>query len=56
MEIIRLKPCDDLDGVSDEMTEETLNSGKEKMKLRTERLLIMNNLRRKELINLMKEE
>ena len=28
----RLKPCGDLDGGSDEMAEENLNSGKEKMK------------------------
>ena len=26
------EPCDDLDGGSDEMAEENLNSGKEKMK------------------------
>ena len=32
MEIIRLRPCDDLDGVSDEMAEENVNFGKEKMK------------------------
>ena len=32
MKRIRLKPCDDLDEGSDEMPEETLNSGKEKMK------------------------
>ena len=31
-ERIRLKPCDDSDGGSDEMAKETLNSGKEKMK------------------------
>ena len=32
----KIKACDDLDGVSDEMAEENLNSGKEKMKtLRT---------------------
>ena len=28
----KIKPCDDLDGGSDEMAEENLNSGKEKMK------------------------
>ena len=32
MKRIRLKPCGDLDGVSDEMDDERLNSGKEKMK------------------------
>ena len=32
MERIRLRPCDDLDGVSDEMAEENVNFGKEKMK------------------------
>ena len=32
MERIRLRPCDDIDGVSDEMAEENLDSGKEKMK------------------------
>ena len=31
-ERIRLKLCDDLDGGSDEIAEENLNSGKEKMK------------------------
>ena len=28
----KIKPCSDLDGGSDEMAEEDLNSGKEKMK------------------------
>ena len=28
----KIKPCDDSDGGSDEMAEENLNSGKEKMK------------------------
>ena len=32
MKRIRLKPCDDLDGGSNEMAKEILNSGKEKMK------------------------
>ena len=32
MKEIRLNPCDDLDGGSDEMAEENLNSRKEKMK------------------------
>ena len=31
-ERIRLKPCSDLDGGSDKMAEENLNSGKEKIK------------------------
>ena len=31
-ERIRLKPCGDLDGGSDKIAEENLNSGKEKMK------------------------
>ena len=31
MERIRLRPCDDIDEVSDEMAEENLDSGKEKM-------------------------
>ena len=32
MKGMRLNPCDDLDGGSDEMAEEAWNSGKEKMK------------------------
>ena len=46
-----IKACGDLDGGSDEMVEEDLNSGKEKMKtLGIKNLLIMNKLRRKGLL------
>ena len=55
MKGIRLKPRDDSDRDSDEIAEEALNSGKEKMTtLGTENLFTKNKLRRKGLITLRK--
>ena len=57
MKRIRLKPCSDLDGGSDEMAEETLNSRKRKYENTSNREWdMMNKLQKEGLINLMKEE
>ena len=57
MKIIRLSPCSDLDGGSNEMAEETLNCEKENMKtLQTENVIWWTNSEKKRLIILMKEE
>ena len=57
MERIRLKPCDELDGASrrDKLKNLELLKRKDEQ-LRTKRLFIKKNLRRKELIIFMKEE
>ena len=57
MERIRLKPRNDQMELRDDMTEKTWNSEKKKdEQLETENFLIMDKLRRKELITWVKEE